>query len=167
MQQAGGHREIWILSWPVMAAQVLVNAVGLVDIAMVGRLGPDSVAAVGYATQFFNLAQAALFAETAAAVAAQVAGWFPDIEPAALARMIDGYRACGVWARAPALPCIAEPVGERSSTRACHNSARSLTRRRVVRRMRPPCAPSPWATGARLPGGPPSAPGAPRTGDGA
>lgn len=49
-------------------------------------------------------AQAALFAETAEAVAAQVAGWFPDIEPAALARMIEGYRASGVWARSPALP---------------------------------------------------------------
>jgi putative MATE family efflux protein len=69
VQQAGGYREIWILSWPVMAAQVLVNAVGLVDIAMVGRLGPDAVAAVGYATQFFNLAQAALFAIGTACVA--------------------------------------------------------------------------------------------------
>lgn len=49
-------------------------------------------------------AQAALFAETADAVAGQVAGWFPDIERAALARMIDGYRSSGVWARSPGLP---------------------------------------------------------------
>ncbi|HEY8156185.1 MAG TPA: MATE family efflux transporter [Myxococcota bacterium] len=69
MPQAGGYREILILSWPVMLAQVLVSAVGLVDIAMVGRLGPDAVAAVGYASQFFNLAQAVLFAIGTACVA--------------------------------------------------------------------------------------------------
>ncbi len=62
MREAGGYREIWTLSWPVMLAQVLVSSVGLVDIAMVGRLGPDAVAAVGYASQFFNLAQSVLFA---------------------------------------------------------------------------------------------------------
>lgn len=49
-------------------------------------------------------AQSALFAESPEAVAGQVAGWFPDIEPAALARMVDGYRSSGVWARSPALP---------------------------------------------------------------
>ena len=49
MQESGGYREIWVLSWPVMLAQVLVSAVSLVDIAMVGRLGPHAVAAVGYA----------------------------------------------------------------------------------------------------------------------
>ena len=52
-----------------MLAQVLVSTVGLVDIAMVGRLGPDAVAAVGYASQFFNLAQAVLFAIGTACVA--------------------------------------------------------------------------------------------------
>jgi putative MATE family efflux protein len=66
---ASGYREIWTLSWPVMLAQVLVSAVSLVDIAMVGRLGPDAVAAVGYASQFFNLAQAVLFAIGTACVA--------------------------------------------------------------------------------------------------
>lgn len=49
-------------------------------------------------------AQAALFAETADAVAGQVGSWFPDVEPPALARMIEGYRASGVWARSPELP---------------------------------------------------------------
>ena len=62
MRDAGGYREIWTLSWPVMLAQMLVSAVQLVDIAMVGRLGADAVAAVGYASQFFQLAQAVLFA---------------------------------------------------------------------------------------------------------
>jgi putative MATE family efflux protein len=57
-----GYHEIWSLSWPVMLAQVLANLVSLIDIAMVGRLGPEAVAAVGYATQFFFLAQSLLFA---------------------------------------------------------------------------------------------------------
>ena len=52
-----------------MLAQMLVSAVSLVDIAMVGRLGPHAVAAVGYASQFFNLAQAVLFAIGTACVA--------------------------------------------------------------------------------------------------
>jgi putative MATE family efflux protein len=59
---ASGYREIWTLSWPVMLGQMLVSAVQLVDIAMVGRLGPDAVAAVGYSAQLFQLAQAVLFA---------------------------------------------------------------------------------------------------------
>jgi putative MATE family efflux protein len=69
VREAGGYREIWTLSWPVMLSQVLVSLGSLVDIAMVGRLGPDSVAAVGYASQFFNLAQAVLFAIGTACVA--------------------------------------------------------------------------------------------------
>jgi putative MATE family efflux protein len=64
-----GYREIWTLSWPVMLAQVLANAVSLIDIAMVGRLGSDAVAAVGYATQFFFLSQSVLFAVSFACVA--------------------------------------------------------------------------------------------------
>ena len=40
-----------------MLSQVLVTVVGLVDIAMVGRVGPKAQAAVGYASQFFALAQ--------------------------------------------------------------------------------------------------------------
>jgi len=63
------YREIWALSWPVMLGQVLVNAVSLIDIAMVGRLGPDALAAVGYAAQFFFLVQSVLFAVGFACVA--------------------------------------------------------------------------------------------------
>jgi putative MATE family efflux protein len=64
-----GYSEIWRLSWPVMLAQVLANAVSLIDIAMVTRLGPDAVAAVGYATQFFFLSQSLLYAVGFACVA--------------------------------------------------------------------------------------------------
>ncbi len=63
------YREIWTLSWPVMLAQLLANSVSLIDIAMVGRLGSEAVAAAGYAAQFFFLAQSALFAVGFACVA--------------------------------------------------------------------------------------------------
>lgn len=66
--------EIMRLGWPVMLSQVLVSATGLVDRAMVGRLGGEAgsavpLAAVGYATQFFFLIQSALFAVGLACVA--------------------------------------------------------------------------------------------------
>jgi putative MATE family efflux protein len=74
---AGRHsitREIARLSWPVMLSQALVSLAGLVDRAMIGRLGGEAgsavpLAAVGYATQFFFLIQSALFAVGLACVA--------------------------------------------------------------------------------------------------
>jgi putative MATE family efflux protein len=65
----GTSAELWHLAWPAMLSQVLVSVVGLVDIAMVGRLGPVAQAAVGYATQIFHLTQSALFAIGFACVA--------------------------------------------------------------------------------------------------
>ena len=62
-------REIWRLAIPIMMSQVLVTAVGVIDIAMVGRLGPKQVAAVGYATQLYFMSQSALFAVGFACVA--------------------------------------------------------------------------------------------------
>lgn len=67
--EQGPGREIWRLAWPVMLSQSLVTIVGLVDIAMVGRIGPQAQAAVGYASQFFALSQSALFAVGFACVA--------------------------------------------------------------------------------------------------
>lgn len=64
-----GGREIWRLALPIMLSQVLVSLVGLVDIAMVGRLGAVDVAAVGYATQLYFMSQSALFAVGFACVA--------------------------------------------------------------------------------------------------
>jgi Na+-driven multidrug efflux pump len=52
-----------------MLSQVLLNVVGLIDIAMVGRLGAEKVAAVGYATQFSQLSQSVLYAVGFATVA--------------------------------------------------------------------------------------------------
>jgi putative MATE family efflux protein len=67
-------REILSLSWPVMLSQGLVAFGGLVDRAMIGRVGGDEsaaipLAAVGFATQFFFLIQSALFAVGLACVA--------------------------------------------------------------------------------------------------
>lgn len=67
--RAHTEREIWRLAWPVILAQVMASIVSLIDIGMVGRLGRDSVAAVGYTTQFLNLAQSVMFAVGAACVA--------------------------------------------------------------------------------------------------
>jgi len=52
-------REILSLSWPVMLSQGLVALGGLIDRAMIGRVGGDEsaaipLAAVGFATQFFS-----------------------------------------------------------------------------------------------------------------
>ncbi len=55
-------REIWRLAWPVMVSQFLASLVNLVDVALVGRIGPVAQAAVGYAVQLFFVAQSALFA---------------------------------------------------------------------------------------------------------
>jgi len=66
--------EILRLGWPVMLGQALISLAGLVDRAMIGRLGGEAgsavpLAAVGYATQFFFLIQSALFAVGLACVA--------------------------------------------------------------------------------------------------
>jgi putative MATE family efflux protein len=63
------YTEIWRLAWPVIASQILAYLVNLVDIAMVGRLGREALAAVGYATQVFFLAQSIFFALGFACVA--------------------------------------------------------------------------------------------------
>ncbi len=62
-------REIWQLAWPVILSQVMASFVSLVDIAMVGRLSRDAVAAVGYVAQYLWLTQSVLFALGIACVA--------------------------------------------------------------------------------------------------
>ncbi len=62
-------RDILQLAWPAVVSQLLASFVSLVDIAMLGRLGTESLAAVGYAAQFFHLAQSCLLALGIACVA--------------------------------------------------------------------------------------------------
>lgn len=67
--------EILALAWPVMLAAAAVTLAGIIDRAMVGRLGDDlggaaiPLAAVGIATQFFFIVQSSLFAIGLACVA--------------------------------------------------------------------------------------------------
>jgi putative MATE family efflux protein len=63
------YGEIWRLAWPVVFAQVLVNLVSLIDVAMVGHISSRALTAVGYATQFFFLVQSVLLAVGFACVA--------------------------------------------------------------------------------------------------
>ena len=44
----GGMREISLLAYPVVLSQLSVTLMGVVDAAMVGRLGPVELAAVGF-----------------------------------------------------------------------------------------------------------------------
>ena len=62
-------RDIWSLTWPVILSGTLGSAISLIDIAMVGRLGTNALAAVGYAMQFFFLAMSVLMAVGTACVA--------------------------------------------------------------------------------------------------
>ena len=65
MNDAGARRldaEIWGMAWPVVGSLLMTNVVELVDIAMVGRLGRDAVAAVGYAAQYAHLVRSMLVA---------------------------------------------------------------------------------------------------------
>lgn len=74
-RHASAVPEILRLAWPVMLATFAVSLAGVVDRAMIGRLGDVEggaavpLAAVGIATQFFFLVQSSLFAIGLACVA--------------------------------------------------------------------------------------------------
>jgi putative MATE family efflux protein len=50
-------RDIWAMAWPAMLSFVVVNVVDVIDVALVGRLGRQTVAAWGYATQSVHLVE--------------------------------------------------------------------------------------------------------------
>ena len=81
-------RDIWTLTWPVILTGSLASAISLIDIAMVGRLGTEALAAVGYSMQFFFLSMSVLMAVGTACVALMaraVGAGEPDRARAALA----------------------------------------------------------------------------------
>ena len=47
--------RVWQLAWPTVIYSLLQTLVGLVDIYMVGRLGKDAIAAVGFSQQILML----------------------------------------------------------------------------------------------------------------
>jgi putative MATE family efflux protein len=50
-------RDIWSMAWPAILSFVVVNVVDVVDVLFVGRLGRQTVAAWGYATQCVHLVE--------------------------------------------------------------------------------------------------------------
>lgn len=61
--------DIGRMAWPVIVSLLVVNAIELIDIAMLSRLGRDSVAAVGYSAQYAHLVVTSLQAVAIASVA--------------------------------------------------------------------------------------------------
>ena len=49
--QAQVLRQVWTIAWPVVVASMLDAMEGLVDISMVGQLGPAAISAVGLSRQ--------------------------------------------------------------------------------------------------------------------
>lgn len=49
------RRKVLLLAWPAVVENLLHTMVGIVDTAMVGRLGSASLAGVGLANQIFNI----------------------------------------------------------------------------------------------------------------
>ncbi len=49
-------KAVFLLAWPVIVEMALQSSVGIADVAMVGRLGPASIAAVGLCNQIVMLA---------------------------------------------------------------------------------------------------------------
>src|SRR5215471_2388487 len=57
LQKQALDRDIWAMAWPAILSFVVVNVVDVIDVALVGRLGRQSVAAWGYATQSVHLVE--------------------------------------------------------------------------------------------------------------
>ncbi len=47
--------QVWAIAWPVVAASMLDAMEGLIDISMVGQLGPEAISAVGLSRQILFL----------------------------------------------------------------------------------------------------------------
>ena len=60
LDSAAAPRLVSSLAWPIIGEQLLQTLVGVVDIAMVGRLGAAAVAGVGTATQLLQVAISAM-----------------------------------------------------------------------------------------------------------
>lgn len=66
---------VWQLAWPVILGNLLYSTVGLVDIKIVGSLGPPAVAAVTTGNRMFFVLQAMLMAVTAGTTALVARAW--------------------------------------------------------------------------------------------
>src|SRR5579884_1609861 len=50
-------RDIWAMAWPAILSLVVINLVDVVDVALVGRRGRQTMAAWGYACQCVHLVE--------------------------------------------------------------------------------------------------------------
>ena len=106
-------RDIWAMAWPTMLSLVVVNLVDIVDVALVGRLGRQTVAAWGYAAQCVNLVETLIQAVGIACVAL-------------VARAV-GARNPGRARRALAASMFVAETSPRSAS-----SSRSWSRRKIL-----------------------------------
>lgn len=75
------RRKVLFLAWPAIIENLLHTMVGIVDTAMVGRLGSESLAAVGLGNQIFNISLtvfAALATGSTAIVARHIGAREPE-----------------------------------------------------------------------------------------
>ena len=63
------RRRILSLAWPVILNNILLTFVWIIDMIMVGRLGPTAVAAVGVSGQMFHMIMAVSMAVTTGTIA--------------------------------------------------------------------------------------------------
>lgn len=88
-------KAIWSLAWPVILTMSVESVVGLLDMLMVGRLGAQSVAAVGIGTQILfavNTVMIAVATGTLAIVARHVgAGEMRRAEEVALQSVLAAF----------------------------------------------------------------------------
>lgn len=63
------YREVWRLAFPVILTNLLMTLVNVVDVFMVGRLGPVEIAAVGMANTVRMLVMVGILSVTAGAMA--------------------------------------------------------------------------------------------------
>ena len=70
------RKHVWLLAWPVVARMFMQSIVGMVDIMMVGRLGPAAIASVSVGNRviFILIAVLQALAVGSSALVAQFTG---------------------------------------------------------------------------------------------
>jgi putative MATE family efflux protein len=71
----GEQLGVWQLAWPTIVSNLLISAVGFIDIKIVGALGAPAVAAITTGTRVFFVIQAVLMAITAGTTALVARAW--------------------------------------------------------------------------------------------
>src|SRR4029078_6101505 len=88
---------VWQLAWPAVITNLLQSTVGLVDVKVVGTLGPAAVAAATAGHRLFFVLQATLMAVSAGTTALVARAWGAnDREEAARVVSTSLLTACGL-----------------------------------------------------------------------